>query len=300
MKGIILSGGLGTRLRPLTNVVSKQLLPVYDKPMIYYPMATLLNAGITEIAIISTPTALPLFKELFGNGSGLGINITYIRQDRPSGIAESFLLAENFIAGDNVTLILGDNIFHGQEETISDIIQIRMWPGCSLFGYRVQEPSKYGVAVFDKQKTLTGIDEKPSIPSSNIAITGLYVYDDTVVDRAKSLRPSKRGELEITDLNNLYIQEKQAKLYTLSGAWLDMGSPEGLLQASNYVQTIQDRQGTQIACLEEIAFKKRMIGVDELADAYDFHKSTDYGQHIKRILDGNRGIGSQWTDCAQA
>lgn len=294
MKGIILSGGLGTRLRPLTNVVSKQLLPVYDKPMIYYSMATLLNAGITEIALISTPTALPLFKELFGDGSRLGVNITYIRQDRPSGIAESFLLAENFINRDNVTLILGDNLFHGQEETLSDIIQIRMWPGCSLFGYRVQEPSKYGVAVFNDQKRIIDIEEKPSFPQSNIAITGLYVYDDTVVERTKSLRPSKRGELEITDLNKLYIEDQQAKLYRLSGAWLDMGSPAGLLQASNYVQTIQERQGTQIACLEEIAYKKRMIGIDELAEVYDFHKSTNYGQHIKRILDGSRGIGNQW------
>jgi glucose-1-phosphate thymidylyltransferase len=288
MKGIVLSGGLGTRLRPLTNVVSKQLLPVYDKPMIYYPMATLLSARITEIALISTPDALPQFQVLFGSGNRLGVNMKYIPQAKPAGIAQSLILAEDFIRGDYVTLILGDNIFHGQEETLADCLTIRNQMGAKLFGYRVANPSQYGVACFNERGVLTQIKEKPSASAtpSNVAITGLYQYDETAAERAKMLQPSHRGELEITDLNNVYIQKGAADLYTLSGAWLDMGSPEGLLQASNYVQTIQTRQGVQVACLEEIAFKNKMIGFDKLESAYEYHRTTEYGNHIKGILDG--------------
>lgn len=302
MKGIILSGGLGTRLRPLTNVVSKQLLPVYDKPMIYYPMSTLLRAGITDIALISTPTALPQFQELFGDGSRFGMNMNYIPQEKPAGIAQSFILAEDFINGDYVTLILGDNIFHGYEETLTDRLRPNNQIGATLFGYKVSDPSAYGVAAFSKQGLLTKIKEKPLTQAapSNIAVTGLYQYNSTVTDRAKALKPSHRGELEITDLNNQFIKEQTANLYTLSGAWLDMGSPEGLMQASNYVQTIQNRQGIQVACLEEIAFNNKMIGDEELEKAYEYHKTTEYGKHIKRILDGSRSSGNQWASRIQA
>jgi len=281
MKGIILSGGLGTRLRPITSVVSKQLLPVYDKPMIYYPLSILLSAGIKDIILVSNEHSLPMFKELFGNGSRIGVNMEYVLQPKPEGIAQSFILTEHLIKDDYVTLILGDNIFH-TTSSLSDVLSLRN--KCSLFGYQVSNPSQYGVAVFDKNGKLTEIQEKPSTPPSNIAITGLYMYDSTVVERAKALKPSKRGELEITDLSNSYISEGSAHLYTLNGAWLDMGSPEGLLQASNYVQTIQDRQGVKIGCLEEIAHINKMIGASELQSAYEFHKGTEYGEHIKKIL----------------
>lgn len=288
MKGIILSGGLGTRLRPLTNVVSKQLLPVYDKPMIYYPMSTLLRAGIREIALISTPTALPQFAELLGDGSRFGVNMTYIPQLNPAGIAQAFILAEDFIHNDYVTLVLGDNIFHGQEETIKDILVYSQGTpaGVKLFGYRVADPSRYGVACFDAYSKLVKIKEKPlaTAAPSNVAITGLYKYNGTVSERAKALKPSARGELEITDLNNQFIEEGTAQLYTISGTWLDMGSPESLLQASNYVQTIQSRQGVQIACLEEVAYENEMIGVSELEKAHEFYLGTEYGEYIGKIL----------------
>lgn len=283
MKGIILSGGLGTRLRPLTSVVSKQLLPVYDKPMIYYPLSTLLNADIREIAIISTPQALPQFRELLGDGSRFGVKLTYITQDVPSGIAQAFLLAKDFIGKDFVTLILGDNIFHGAERTITDCIQV-FTSGCSLFGYKVKNPTQYGVASFNKYNQILSIIEKPNTPDSNIAITGLYIYDNTVIEKTKSLKLSNRGEFEITDLNNLYIKESLAKLYTINGAWLDMGSPDGLLQAANYVQTLQERQGVQIGCLEEIAFKNKTIGNDKLVEAYELYKNTSYGEYLKSLM----------------
>lgn len=283
MKGIILSGGLGTRLRPITTVVSKQLLPVYDKPMIYYPLSTLLSAGIREIALISTPQALPQFNELLGDGSRFGMRITYIPQNTPAGIAQAFLLAEDFIGKDSVTLILGDNIFHGADSTITDCIQVFI-SGCSLFGYRVKDPTQYGVATFNEYNQITKIVEKPSKPKSNIAITGLYVYDNTVIEKSKSLKPSARGELEITDLNNVYIQNSSAKLYTLNGAWLDMGSPDNLLQAANYVKTLQERQGIQIGCLENIAFKNKAIQKDKLVDACEFHNGTLYGEYLKSVM----------------
>ncbi len=286
MKGIILSGGAGTRLRPLTTVVSKQLLPVYDKPMIYYPLSTLLNADIREIALISTPQAVPQFKELLGDGSRFGVSITYIIQDSPAGIAQAFILAEDFIGKDSVTLILGDNIFHGADRTITDCIQI-FTSGCSLFGYKVKDPTQYGVATFNEYNQILKVVEKPIKPESNIAITGLYVYDNTVIQKAKSLKPSIRGELEITDLNNMYIHNSLAKLYTLNGAWLDMGSPDGLLQASNYVKTLQERQGIQISCLEEIAFRNNVIGKRELVEACEFHRGTLYGTHLEQIVRDN-------------
>lgn len=283
MKGIILSGGLGKRLRPITTVISKQLLPVYDKPMIYYPLSILISAGIRDIVIVSNPPTLPLYKELFGTGSRFGVDFHYVVQEKPEGIAQSFILAQDIIKNDFCTLILGDNIFHTNNALI-DCLSIKN--SCSLFGYKVSNPNQYGVAVFDNHK-FVGIVEKPEVPPSDIAITGLYMYDNTVVDRAKALKPSKRGELEITDLSNTYIKEDQARLYTINGAWLDMGSPSGLLQASNYVQTIQERQGIKIACLEEIAYNKKMITSRELEQAYIFHKGTEYGDHIKGLIDGN-------------
>lgn len=284
MKGIILSGGLGTRLRPLTNVVSKQLLPVYDKPMIYYPMATLMEAGIREIALISTPTALPLFRDLFGNGSYFGVQMTYIEQEKPAGIAQTFILAENFINNDYCTLILGDNIFHG-DDRLAESIDTPGPFGCNLFGYQVADPTRYGIARIERYR-LAEIVEKPSWEAapSNTAITGLYCYNETVVQRAKDLKPSRRGELEITDLNNTYIKDKTATLFDIKGAWLDMGSPEGLLQASNYVQTIQERQGVQIGCLEEIAYKKGWINAQEISNAVKFHQGTNYGDHLLRLI----------------
>jgi len=292
MKGIILAGGLGTRLRPLTTAVSKQLLPVYDKPMIYYPMATLLRVqSIEDIALISTPTALPQFRELLGDGSRFGVNLTYIPQAEPKGIAEAFLLTEDFIRDDRVTLILGDNIFHGHDSTLTTCLEYNHpKSNAKLFGYHVADPSKYGVACFDDKVFLVKIKEKPlaSAAPSDVAITGLYQYDETVAERVKSLEPSHRGELEITDLNNQFIKEKAVDLYTISGAWLDMGSPESLLQASNYVQTIQERQGVQIACLEEIAFKQNRISIRDLELAIDFHLGTKYSEYLQKVLkDGN-------------
>lgn len=282
MKGIILSGGLGTRLRPLTSVVSKQLLPVYDKPMIYYPLSTLLRADIKEIAIISTPQALPVFKELLGDGSHLGVKFTYIPQVKPAGIAQAFILAEKFIGTDSCTLVLGDNIFHGADRTITDCIQV-FTSGCSLFGYKVKNPTQYGVATFNEYNQVLKIVEKPKEPESDIAITGLYVYDNTVINKVKSLKPSGRGELEITDLNNMYVQEGTSKLYTLNGAWLDMGSPNGLLQAANYVQTLQERQGVQIGCIECVAFENGNITKDQMVEASETHKLTEYGYNLYQM-----------------
>jgi len=286
MKGIILSGGLGSRLRPITNVVSKQLLPVYDKPMIYYSLSVLIRAGIKDIALITTNSAVKQFAKLLGDGKRFGVNMEYITQTAPNGIAESFLLAEDFIDGDSVCLILGDNIFHGSEEIISDCIQSNH-RGCTLFGYRVKNPRAYGVAELDKFGNITGIEEKPTDPKSDVSITGLYVYDSTAVERVKLQKPSARGELEITDLNNSYIEDKSARLFTLPDgvAWLDMGSPVGLLQASNYVQTIQDRQGIQVGSPEICAFKNRMIGTEEFLDSYNHHKDTAYGESLKKVID---------------
>lgn len=288
MKGIILSGGLGTRLKPLTNVVSKQLLPVYDKPMIYYPLSTLLRAGIKEIAIISTPQALPMFRDLLGDGSNLGVKFIYIPQIKPAGIAQAFLLAEQFIGSDCCTLILGDNIFHGADRTITDCINV-FTSGCSLFGYKVKDPTQYGVATFNEYNQVLKIVEKPKNPDSDIAITGLYVYDNTVIDKVRVLRPSGRGELEITDLNNLYIQEGTSKLYTLNGAWLDMGSPSGLLQAANYVQTLQERQGVQIGCIECVAFENGNISADDMVEASNTHSMTEYGYNLYRLSKESNG-----------
>ena len=290
MKGIILSGGLGTRLRPLTKVVSKQLLPVYDKPMVYYPLTTLINAGIKEIALISTPSALPMFKEQLGDGSDFGISLTYIEQPEPKGIAQAFLLSEEFLGNDSVTLILGDNIFHGAEHIISDCIQSTI-EGCSLFGYKVKNPSAYGVATVNKYGELFRVVEKPTVPDSNIAITGLYTYDNTVVQKAKALRPSSRGELEISDLNNYYIQQKQARLFTLNEgtAWLDMGTPTGLLQASNYVQTIQERQGIQVGCPEVAAFNQKFLTTEGLNAAWAKHRQTEYGEFILEFAEQEKG-----------
>jgi len=296
MKGIILSGGLGTRLRPLTKAVSKQLLPVYDKPMVYYPLTTLINAGIKEIALISSPEALPMFQKQLGDGSQFGVALTYIEQPEPKGIAQAFLLAEEFIGNDSVTLILGDNIFHGSERTIADCIQSNV-EGCSLFGYKVKDPTQYGVAEVNRYGEVFRIVEKPKeiLTLSSLAVTGLYTYDNTVVQKAKALRPSGRGELEITDLNNYYLQQSSVRMFTLGEgtAWLDMGSPTGLLQASNYVHTIQERQGIQVGCPEIAAFEQGFLTADTLLKGWAENNQTDYGRYIMELVEREQQKGTR-------
>ena len=291
MKGIVLAGGAGTRLHPITKVVSKQLLPIYDKPMIYYPMSILMLAGIKEILIISTPYDIPKYKELFGDGSELGLSFTYKIQDAPNGIAEAFILGEEFIGSDNVCLILGDNIFYGY--SLSDMLErsAKITDGAVIFGYYVKDPERYGVAEFDKASgKVLSIEEKPKAPKSNYAVTGLYFYDNNVVNIAKTIKPSPRGELEITDVNCEYLKKGKLKLENLGRgmAWLDTGTHESLLEASNFIETIEHRQGLKIACLEEIAFNKGFIGRDELLKLGEKMKNNQYGQYIIDIASGKR------------
>jgi len=262
MKGIILAGGFGTRLHPSTISVSKQLLPVYDKPLIYYPLSTLLAAGIDDILIISISENIPLYKKLFNDGSHLGIKISYQKQDQPNGIAEAFIIGEEFIDNENVALILGDNIFHGSQLVDSINNQSSaVLEGAKIFAYKVPDPQRYGVVEFNKKNSVLSIEEKPKLPKSNFAVTGLYVYDNEVCKHAKKLLPSARGELEITDLNNLYLHQNKLEVVLLDSgmAWLDAGTPDSLLEAAHFVQTIQNRQLIQIGCLEEISFKKGFI-----------------------------------------
>jgi len=282
MKGIILAGGSGTRLYPLTRAVSKQLLPVYDKPMIYYPLSVLMLAGIRDILIISTPHDLPDFRELFGDGSHLGLNISYAIQARPEGLAQAFLIGKEFIGSDSVCLILGDNIFFGPG--FSNIIKkaATLTEGGLIFGYLVKDPERYGVVEFDKDNQVVGIEEKPVKPKSRFAVPGLYFYDNEVVSIAEKIRPSARGELEITDINNEYLRRKKLSVQPLGRGfcWLDTGTHESLMQASNYVQTVQDRQGLKIACIEEIAYQLGYITLDQLkALAKDMLKNQ-YGSYI--------------------
>jgi len=282
MKGIILAGGSGTRLYPLTRAVSKQLLPVYDKPMIYYPLSVLMLAGIREILIISTPHDLPDFRELFGDGSHLGLNISYAIQPRPEGLAQAFLIGKEFIGSDSVCLILGDNIFFGPG--FSSIIKkaAALTEGGLIFGYLVKDPERYGVVEFDKDNQVVGIEEKPVKPKSRYAVPGLYFYDNEVVSIAEKIRPSARGELEITDINNEYLRRGKLSVQPLGRGfcWLDTGTHESLMQASNYVQTVQDRQGLKIACIEEIAYQLGYITLDQLkALARDMLKNQ-YGSYI--------------------
>lgn len=285
MKGIILAGGSGTRLYPMTTAISKQLLPVYDKPMIYYPLSTLMLAGIEEILIISTERDLPLFKALLGTGEQFGIKLMYMEQKKPNGIAEAFIIGEDFIGEDPVALILGDNIFYGQgfSAILSESAQLK--EGALIFGYYFQDPSAYGVLEFDDDGKVINICEKPKEPKSHFAVPGLYFYDKHVVEIAKSIKPSKRGELEITDVNLAYLKQERLSVRLLGRghAWLDTGTHESLLDASNYIEAIQKRQGFYIACLEEIAFRKGFITKSQLQALANPLAKTEYGIYLKTI-----------------
>ena len=285
MKGIVLAGGSGTRLHPLTISISKQILPIYDKPMIYYPLSVLMLAEIRDILIISTPRDINCFKELFGDGSKIGLNISYAIQERPNGLAEAFIIGEEFIGKDSVSLVLGDNIFFGQG--FSPILKrlAKLEKGAEIFGYLIKDAREYGVVEFDKNMNVLSLEEKPEKPKSKYAIPGLYFYDNTVVEKAKRLKPSKRGELEITDLNKLYLEEKNLKVNLLGRgfAWLDTGNHKNLLQASNFIETIQERQGNYVACLEEIAYKNGWISREDLKELAKPLLKTEYGKYLLDI-----------------
>lgn len=290
MKGIILAGGSGTRLYPLTKAVSKQLVPVYDKPMIYYPLSVLMLAGIREVMIISTPGDLPRFRELFGDGSALGMEFSYAEQPNPGGIAQAFVIAKEFIGQSSVTLILGDNIFYGGnlQATLKRAVSLK--EGGLIFGYPVKDPERYGVVAFDEAGRVTGIEEKPDKPKSNYAVPGFYVYDNRVVEIAESLRPSARGELEITDINLEYLRTGRLRVELLGRgyAWLDTGTHEALQQAAAYVQAVQERQGLKIACIEEIAFRLGYITGDQLKRIASDMLKNDYGRYLMEIA-GKKG-----------
>ncbi len=282
MKGIILAGGAGTRLYPLTMVTSKQLLPVYDKPMIYYPLSTLLLAGIKEILIISTPVDLPMYEELLGDGSKLGISLTYKVQEEPKGLAQAFLIGEEFIGDDSVCLILGDNIFYGKDFTRLLRGAIDNLNGATIFGYTVKDPTAFGVVEFDENRKVVSIEEKPNNPKSNYAVPGLYFYDNDVVEIAKNVKPSARGELEITAVNNAYLEKGKLNVALMPRgmAWLDTGTPAGMIKASEFVQTVQEMQGFYISCLEEIAWRRGFIDDAQLRVLGEELKMTDYGQYL--------------------
>ena len=285
MKGIILAGGSGTRLYPITSAISKQMLPVYDKPMIYYPLSVLMLAGIRDILVISTPRDLPGFRSLLGDGSPLGIKFSYIEQPSPDGLAQAFVLGEKFIGTDTVCMILGDNIFygHGFGDVLLKTAELKK--GACVFGYYVNDPERYGVVEFDRNRKAVSLEEKPSKPRSNYAVTGLYFYDNTVSSRARSLKPSARGELEITDLNRLYLEEGllEVKLMGRGMAWLDTGTYESLLQAANFIATLEQRQGLKASCIEEIAFKRGFIGREQLKALAEPVKKSQYGKYLLRI-----------------
>lgn len=288
MKGIILAGGSGTRLYPLTKAVSKQMMPVYDKPMIYYPLSTLMLAGIRQILIISTPRDLPGFKELFGDGSQLGLEMHYAVQEEPRGLADAFIIGESFIGGDNVAMVLGDNIFYGQSFSKTLRAASERKKGATIFGYYVKDPSEYGVVEFDEDGKAISIEEKPEHPKSNYAVPGLYFYDNDVVDIAKNVKPSARGEIEITSVNNEYLRRGDLYVETLGRgfAWLDTGSHDMLLDAADFVSAFQKRQGLYISCIEEIAFKKGYIDRDQLLALSEPLAKTAYGQYLKDIANG--------------
>jgi len=285
MKGIILAGGSGSRLYPVTRGVSKQLLPVYDKPMIYYPLSVLMLAGIREILVISTPQDLPIFKRILKSGSQLGLDFSFKEQPRPEGLAQAFIIGEEFIGNDNVGLILGDNIFYGP--SLSRILQkaVKLKKGGLIFGYLVKDPERYGVVDFDSSGNVIGIEEKPKKPKSSYAVPGLYFYDNEVIEVAKSLKPSERGELEITDVNLSYLRQKKLKVELLGRgyAWLDTGTHEALQQAASYVQAIQERQGLKIACVEELAYRLGYITADQLANLAQDMMQNEYGQYLLEI-----------------
>ena len=285
MKGIILAGGSGTRLYPLTRSVSKQILPIYDKPMIYYPLSVLMLAGIREVLIISTPRDIRCFQELLQDGSELGMKIEYKIQEKPNGLAEAFIIGEEFIENENVALVLGDNIFFGQAFTPILKKVAKLEKGAEIFGYLVKDPREYGVVEFDENRNVLSLEEKPEHPKSKFAVPGLYFYDNTVVEKAKNLKPSKRGELEITDLNKLYLEEKSLRVNLLGRgfAWLDTGNHKNLLQASNFIETIQERQGNYVACIEEIAYKNGWITKEELLKLAEPLLKTEYGKYLVDI-----------------
>lgn len=285
-KGIVLAGGFGTRLYPVTKGISKHLLPIYDKPMVYYPISVLMLAGIKEILIISTSEDIKSYKKLLGDGSQLGLSFSYVVQDRPEGLAQAFILGEDFIGDDNVALILGDNIFYGQNFSKKLLDAKNSNLGATIFGYHVMDPERFGVVELDNNNNIVSIIEKPNEPKSNYAITGLYFYNNKVIDYAKSIKPSKRGELEITDINKIYLSNNNLKVKLLGRgfAWLDAGTHDSLLEASSFVQTIEKRQGLKIACLEEIAFDNKWIDKSLLLKESDKYKSNDYGKYLKYLF----------------
>ena len=289
MKGIILAGGSGTRLYPITKAVSKQILPLYDKPMIYYPLSVLMLANIREILIISTPRDLPMFKELFNDGNQLGMHFEYAVQEQPRGLADAFIIGKKFIGNDDVALVLGDNIFYGQSfsSTLKNAAKtIEKNKGAVIFGYYVKDPSAYGVVDFDSNGNVLGIEEKPQEPKSQYAVPGLYFYDNSVIEIAENVKPSKRGEIEITSVNNAYLEKKALKVELLGRgmAWLDTGTYEGLLDASNFIATIQKRQGMYVSCIEEIAYRNKWITKEELLKTAEGYK-TDYGTYLRFIAE---------------
>ena len=288
MKGIILAGGSGTRLYPLTTVTSKQLLPVYDKPMIYYPMSVLMNAGIREILIISTPEDTPRFKELFGDGSQFGISLSYAVQPSPDGLAQAFIIGADFIGDESVAMVLGDNIFagHGLKKRLRNAASQKS--GATVFGYYVDDPERFGIVEFDKDGKTISIEEKPAHPKTNYCVTGLYFYDNRVVEYAKNLKPSARGELEITDLNRIYLEngELNVELLGQGFTWLDTGTHDSLVDATNFVYTMEKHQHRKIACLEEIAYLNGWIGKEQIMKSYEVLKKNQYGEYLKDVIDG--------------
>lgn len=287
MKGIVLAGGKGSRLYPMTLAISKQLIPIYDKPLIYYPLSVLLISGIRDILIISTEKEAGRYQELFGDGTNLGIDITYATQDSPHGIGEAFIIGRRFVGGERVSLALGDNIFYGQGFSESLDAAVNNETGATIFGYKVKNPSEFGVVEFDEEGNVVSLEEKPELPKSKYAVPGLYFYDNDVLDIAKDMEPSPRGELEITDINRTYLERERLRVEILGRglAWLDTGTPEGLLQASSYVEAIQSRQGMYIACIEEVAWRKGFIDDAKLQELGNSLKMTDYGKYILTLLD---------------